>query len=83
MRPIPLNLMTLYADLLQSGSFRRSEAMKEESDLPLEVLALPRLAFPFNRRSMGRLRQLIDRLNREVLETSRSAAPGKEPGSER
>ena len=29
-----------------------------------EVLALPRLAVPFNRRNYGRLRLLIDELNR-------------------
>ncbi len=65
-----------YADMLESGCFRRSDALREESDLPLEVLALPRIAFPFNRRSMGRLRQLIDRLNREKPQTPCSPSPG-------
>ncbi len=70
-----------YADVLKDGFFRRSGALQEESDLPLEILALPRLTFPFNRRSMGRLRQLIDRLNRENRGVPCSNEPRATPGS--
>ena len=38
-------------------------AFKEEHDEP-SLIALPRLAFHFNRRNLGRLRQLIDCINR-------------------
>jgi uncharacterized protein (TIGR00730 family) len=55
-----------FADLLMEGRFERTAALAEEADLPPEILALPRLKFRFNRRSFGRLRQLINRLNREV-----------------
>lgn len=55
-----------FADILQGGRFQKVDALPEENGLPPEVLGLHRLAFPFNSRSLGRLRQLIDRLNREV-----------------
>ncbi|QSR84949.1 LOG family protein [Methylacidimicrobium sp. B4] len=44
------------------GSFSRTGALPPEANEP-ELLSLPRLCFPFDRRSYGRLRQLIDRLN--------------------
>jgi len=55
-----------FVDLLTSGSYHRASAFPEENGLKPEVLDLPRLAFAFNRKSLGRLRQLIDRLNREA-----------------
>ncbi|MFO0775619.1 MAG: LOG family protein [Nitrospiraceae bacterium] len=51
-----------FRDLLQDGTFAQREAFAEESDEP-ELQTLPRLVFAFNRRSAGRLRQLIDHLN--------------------
>ncbi len=51
-----------FSDLLQEGAFVQREAFPEELDEP-ELKDLPRLAFTFNRRSAGRLRQLIDHLN--------------------
>ena len=55
-----------FADILEGGRFERSAAFPEESDLGPEILALPRLKFRFNRKSFGRLRQLIDRINLEA-----------------
>ena len=55
-----------FADLLSEGRFESASAFPEEAGLPAEILQLPRLSFTFNRRSLGRLRQLIDRLNREA-----------------
>jgi len=55
-----------FADVLGGGCFEAVSALPEENGLPPEVQDLPRLAFRFNRRSYGRLRQLIDRLNREA-----------------
>ncbi len=53
-----------FGDILSSGTFRACEALPGEEDEP-ELASLPRLAFRFNRRSYGRLRMLIDALNRE------------------
>jgi hypothetical protein len=52
-----------FQDILSEGSFEQHAALKEEKDEPA-LAALPRLVFRFNRRSLGRLRQLIDCLNR-------------------
>ncbi len=52
-----------FRDILVDGQFTVGEAQREEKDEPA-LIALPRLMFHFNRRSLGRLRQLIDALNR-------------------
>lgn len=52
-----------YRDLLASGDFEEREALPLEHDDP-DLLAKPRLVFHFNRRNFGRLRQLIDAINR-------------------
>jgi uncharacterized protein (TIGR00730 family) len=52
-----------FADLLSEGLFLQRSALPEELDEPT-LAGLPRLVFAFNRRSAGRLRQLIDHLNR-------------------
>ena len=51
-----------FTDILSGGDFIISEPLKEEKDEPA-LVALPRLVFQFNRRSLGRLRQLVDALN--------------------
>ncbi|MBX3425953.1 MAG: TIGR00730 family Rossman fold protein [Pirellulales bacterium] len=51
-----------YADILADGAFVQRGALKDESD-DVEIADLSRLVFHFNRRSYGRLRQLIDALN--------------------
>jgi len=51
-----------FADLLAKGEFVQREALKEEAD-EYRLTELPRLAFHFNRRNYGRLRQLIDAIN--------------------
>ncbi len=56
-----------FADILVDGGFEVTAALHEERDDP-ELAELPRLVFHFNRRSLGRLRQLIDCLNRGSLE---------------
>jgi hypothetical protein len=53
-----------FADILTAGKFEISKALPMEHD-DEPILHLPRLVFQFNRRSLGRLRQLIDRLNSE------------------
>jgi len=51
-----------FADLVAKGQFVQREAFKEEAD-EFRLSELPRLAFHFNRRNYGRLRQLIDAIN--------------------
>ncbi|HJQ78518.1 MAG TPA: TIGR00730 family Rossman fold protein [Lacipirellulaceae bacterium] len=52
-----------FTDILTDGDFRQGGAIAGESPRP-ELAALSRLTFHFNRRSLGRLRQLIDAINR-------------------
>jgi uncharacterized protein (TIGR00730 family) len=52
-----------FADLLVSGRFTLGEALPEERDDPA-LAGLPRLIGRFHRRGFGRLRQLIDVVNR-------------------
>ena len=51
-----------FADILASGSFQAIDATKPEL-ADNDVVDLHRIRFDFNRRHLGRLRQLIDRLN--------------------
>lgn len=51
-----------FADILLAGRFEKSTALPLEADDP-HLQHLPRLVFQFNRRDLGRLRQLIDVLN--------------------
>jgi hypothetical protein len=56
-----------FTDILVDGDFTQGDALREEKDEPA-LIALPRLIFKFNRRSLGRLRQLIDAVNRGTIE---------------
>jgi uncharacterized protein (TIGR00730 family) len=56
-------IRTTFADLLVSGTFEQGGPMPAEGG---EFPELSRLRFHFNRRNMGRLRQLIDTINREA-----------------
>ncbi len=55
-----------FSDILSEGQFVSSQALREEHD-DAALIALPRLAFAFNRRSLGRLRELINFINRDGL----------------
>jgi uncharacterized protein (TIGR00730 family) len=52
-----------FKDILREGSFVKSGPLPEEANQP-EIKTLPRLVFPFNRVNNGRLRALIDFLNK-------------------
>jgi uncharacterized protein (TIGR00730 family) len=52
-----------FADIVERGEFTQQGALKEERDEP-DLADRPRLVFRFNRRNLGRLRQLVDCLNR-------------------
>ena len=58
-----------FADVLAGGRFTLSGPLDHEQDEP-ELAHLPRLVFRFNHQSFGRLRQLIDAINREANEAS-------------
>ena len=51
-----------FADLLERGAFEQRTALAGEADEP-DLGALPRLVFHYHRRSAGRIRQLINRVN--------------------
>lgn len=51
-----------FADIVLSGTIEQIAAMPEESNEP-EIGLLPRLRLHFDRRRLGRLRQLIDAIN--------------------
>jgi uncharacterized protein (TIGR00730 family) len=51
-----------FKDILVEGQFTVGSALKVESD-EVEIKHLPRLFFTFNRKDLGRMRELIDLLN--------------------
>lgn len=51
-----------FQDIIAEGAICRTSALPEEAD-ETELEQLPRLMFQFNRRNLGRLRELIDVLN--------------------
>lgn len=66
-----------FRDMLSGGTFTLRGAFPEELD-EAALKDLPRLAFHYNRRSAGRLRQLIDRINafpQSAVEAPVSAIP--------
>jgi hypothetical protein len=59
-----IRLNQTFHDILMGGAFEQMEALPEEANEP-ELAHLPRLVFRFDRHAIGRLRQLIDRINTE------------------
>ncbi|MBI3058303.1 MAG: TIGR00730 family Rossman fold protein [Deltaproteobacteria bacterium] len=51
-----------FRDILTEGEVRETGPLSEEADDP-ETVSLPRLLVPFNRKSFGRLRKMIDVIN--------------------
>jgi len=56
-------LETDFADLIKAGGVRQGGALRQEENEP-ELAELPRLVFRHQRKDFGRLRQLIDAINR-------------------
>jgi uncharacterized protein (TIGR00730 family) len=54
-----------FTDLLESGRIDRATAHRLESDEP-DAVELPRLTLNFDRKKVGRLRQMIDVINKEA-----------------
>jgi uncharacterized protein (TIGR00730 family) len=69
-RSLPENALSRirqeFPDILASGTFRLGESLPDEGDEP-HAADLPRLIFRFNRKNFGRLRMLVDYLNRDVV----------------
>ncbi|MFO0800011.1 MAG: TIGR00730 family Rossman fold protein [Gemmataceae bacterium] len=53
-----------FGDILAGGGFEQVAALPEEANEPA-LAELPRLRFRFNRHKIGRLRELVDRINAE------------------
>ncbi|HEX9445184.1 MAG TPA: TIGR00730 family Rossman fold protein, partial [Candidatus Binatia bacterium] len=53
-----------FRDILTGGEIRETAPLAEEMD-DAAALSYPRILVPFNRRDMGRLRQMIDAINEE------------------
>jgi len=54
-----------FGDIVEAGRIEKVKAHRIESD-DEHLLDLPRLALQFNRRNIGRLRQMVDLINREL-----------------
>jgi hypothetical protein len=54
-----------YSDLLEAGRIERATAHRLESDEP-DAIRLPRLTLQFDRKKVGRLRQMVDVINNEA-----------------
>ena len=54
-----------FPDVVESGRIEKTSVHKLEAD-DEHLTELPRIAFKFNRRAVGRLRQLVDMLNLEL-----------------
>jgi uncharacterized protein (TIGR00730 family) len=66
-----------FADILApGGQFETGSALDIELDEP-DLAHLPRLYFQFNRRSLGRLRQLIDCINRGYVTLAAATSPSE------
>jgi hypothetical protein len=63
-----------FGDLLTRGTIAATAPLRQEGD---EAAGLPRIALHFDRRSVGRLRQLVDRLN------GFAKAPERQPAAAR
>jgi hypothetical protein len=57
-------LRSEFTDILVAGTFEQVPALPEEAN-DTHVANLPRLRFRFDRKSLGRLRMLIDAINRD------------------
>jgi len=57
-------IRTDFADIVVAGTFEQTAALPAEAN-DAAVAGLPRLRFRFDRRSLGRLRMLVDRINGE------------------
>jgi uncharacterized protein (TIGR00730 family) len=62
--PLMKQIRKDFGDILHGGSFEQGGALPQEAN-DVDLASLTRLTFHFDRRSLGRLRMLIDLINRE------------------
>jgi len=62
--PVLKRIRREFADIVEAGTFEQTSALPAEAN-DTHLADLPRLRFRFDRRSLGRLRMLIDTINRE------------------
>ena len=62
--PLLDRLNAEFGDILEAGKIEQTPALPAEAN-DTHLAALPRLRFRFDRRSLGRLRRMIDLINRE------------------
>src|SRR5262249_35506868 len=62
--PVLERLRQQFADIVEGGRIEQTAALPAEAK-DTHLAHMPRLRFRFDRRSLGRLRQLIDAINRE------------------
>jgi uncharacterized protein (TIGR00730 family) len=62
--PLLERIRTEFADIVEGGSYEQTDALPAEAN-DVHVATLPRLRFRFDRRNLGRLRLLIDTINRD------------------
>lgn len=58
-----------FSEIVESGQIKKTKAHRLETD-DKHLANLPRLAFQFDRKSIGRLRQMIDLINDELSDES-------------
>jgi uncharacterized protein (TIGR00730 family) len=68
-----------FADILVDGTFTITPALPAEAN-DLTVAHLPRLRFHFDRRSLGRLRQMVDLINRSATPPDANGVRPDAPG---
>jgi hypothetical protein len=61
--PLLEQIRVEYAEILEAGTFEQTKALPAEAN-ETHLAELPRLRFRFDRRNLGRLRMLIDTINR-------------------
>ena len=62
--PFLEHLRNQFADIVQAGTIEQTAALPAEAN-DVQLLSLPRLRFRFDRKNLGRLRTLIDTINRD------------------
>jgi uncharacterized protein (TIGR00730 family) len=62
--PLLEKIRTEFADIVEAGTFELTGALPAEAN-DTHLAAFPRLCFRFDRKNLGRLRMLIDTINRE------------------
>jgi uncharacterized protein (TIGR00730 family) len=74
-------LNDMFQDLIEAGKISKTRALPEEKDEP-HLMSKPRIAFVYNRKSAGRLNEMILKIN-ELGRSDVSSKPTRIIGSDR